>query len=77
MQDEEICLLEPDISTIYGVYESNDISTPDTPSLILNNLTGPTGKQQTFYLVKSLLEKKQIYRNLCRKINDLKVGLVI
>jgi len=75
VQDEEICLLEPDVSTIYGVYESNNTLTPDTPSLILNNLTGPTGKTADLLLGEEFIgERSKSIGIYAEKINDLKVG---
>jgi len=75
VQDEEICLLEPDVSTIYGIYESNDTSTPDTPSLILNSLTGPTGKTGDLLVGEEFIgERSKSIGIYVEKINDLKVG---
>ena len=50
VQDRELCLLEPDVIKIYGVFESNDTSDPTLPSISLFNLNGPTGKTDDFVI---------------------------
>ena len=44
VQDEEICLLQPDVTVLYGIYESNDTSDAELPSLTLTTINGPTAK---------------------------------
>jgi len=44
VQDKEICLLEPDVTKIYGIFESSDSNAPVLPSLVLSNLNGQTGR---------------------------------
>ena len=44
VQDEEICLLQPDATVLYGIYESNDTSDAELPSLTLTTINGPTAK---------------------------------
>jgi hypothetical protein len=75
VQDEEICLLEPDVTTIYGVFESNDFSTPDIPSLVLSSLTGPTGKTGDLLVGEEFIgERSNSIGIYVEKINDLSVG---
>jgi len=50
VQDKEICLLEPDVTKVYGVYEANDTNNPTLPSISLFNLDGPTGKVDDFII---------------------------
>lgn len=75
VQDEEICLLEPDVTTIYGVFESNDFSTPDIPSLVLSSLTGITGKTGDLLVGEEFIgERSNSIGIYVEKINDLSVG---
>jgi hypothetical protein len=40
VQDQEVCLLYPDITKIYGVYESNSTADPVLPTVAVSNLSG-------------------------------------
>jgi hypothetical protein len=42
VQDEEICLLTSDVTKIYGIFESNDTTNPDVPSIILESIQSNT-----------------------------------
>lgn len=55
VQDEEICLLEPDVTKVYGVYEANDNNNPTLPSISLFNLDGPTGKVDDFIIGEEII----------------------
>jgi len=75
VQDEEICLLEPDVTKIYGIFESNDFSTPDIPSLILTSLNGITGKTGDLLVGEEFIgERSNSIGIYVEKINDLSVG---
>jgi len=50
VQDKDICLLEPDVLKVYGVFESDTTNDPEIPSLTLFNLSGPTGKVDDFVI---------------------------
>ena len=50
VQDKDICLLEPDVVKVYGVFESDSVSDPELPSITLFNLNGPTGKVDDFVI---------------------------
>ena len=43
VEDEEICLNVPDVVRVLGVYESNDMTDPDLPSITMTSLSGPNG----------------------------------
>jgi len=43
VEDEEICLNVPDVVRVLGVYESNDMTDPDLPSITMSSITGPSG----------------------------------
>jgi len=75
VQDEEICLLEPDVTKIYGIYESNDTNDPDLPSLILSNLSGPTNKTGDLLVGEEFVGKiSQAVGLYSEKINDSKIS---
>ena len=66
VQDREICLLEPEVTKIYGIFESSDASSnPKTPRLTLSSLNGPTNKTGDLligeHFVGSLSNSKAIY----------------
>jgi len=42
IQDDEICLNYPDIIKIHGIFESNDMNDPTTPSFYVSAMNGPT-----------------------------------
>ena len=42
VQDEKISLNVPDVAQLLGVFESNDTSEPDLPSLTLSGFSGPS-----------------------------------
>ena len=44
VQDKEICLGEPDVTKVYGVFESGATADPLLPSVSLFNMNGPTGR---------------------------------
>jgi len=77
VQDEEICLLEPDVTKIYAVYESNDTNSPDLPRLTFSDLSGPTNKTGDLILGDEIVGKNSKSVALyAEKINDLNVGIV-
>ena len=44
VQDTDICLGEPDVTKVYGVFESGGIADPLIPSVTVFNMNGPTGR---------------------------------
>ena len=44
VQDKELCLLVPDVTKVYGIFESSDTTDPKLPRISLFNLNGPTGR---------------------------------
>ena len=77
VEDEEICLLYPDVTKLYGVFETDNNSDPDLPSLIFSSISGPTNKTGDLLvgekIVGSTSKAVAIY---CEKINDLKIGII-
>ena len=54
VQDEKICLNVPDAAQLLGVFESNDTSEPDLPSITLTGFDGPTGTNADFIIGEKL-----------------------
>ena len=54
VQDEKISLNVPDAAQLLGVFESNDTSEPDLPSITLTGFDGPTGTNADFIIGEKL-----------------------
>ena len=50
VQDEDICLLYPDVNKIHGIYESSSVNDPILPRLSLSNINGQTNSTNDFIL---------------------------
>ena len=77
VQDSEICLLEPDVTRVYGVFQSNDTNNADTPTIIFTSLDGPTNKTGDLVVGEEFVgESSQSVGIYIEKVNDLKVGYI-
>lgn len=77
VQDEDLCLLEPDVTNVYAVFESNDTNDPDLPSLVLTSLDGPTNKTGDLLVGEEFVgQRSNAVGIYAEKINDLKIGFV-
>jgi hypothetical protein len=50
VQDDEICLLTSDVSRIYGIFESDNLSNPDLPSIILESIQSNNNSTNDFVI---------------------------
>ena len=77
VQDEDICLLEPDVTKLYGIYESNDTSEPELPNLTLTTIEGPTNKTDDLLIgeefVGSISGAVGVY---AEKLNSIKISYI-
>lgn len=77
VQDEEICLNIPDVTKIYGVFESSSTTEPTLPSLTFSSLTGPTNKTSDLLVGEKVTGNTSgaiaIYVG---KVNDLQINFV-
>ena len=48
VQDNDLCLLAPDVTKVYGVFESSTTSSASLPKLTLSSINGPTSKTADF-----------------------------
>ena len=55
IQDKEICLNYPDVFVIYGIFESNNSSTPSAPSLNISSLDGPSNTTNDLIIGESFV----------------------
>ena len=74
-QDEEICLNVPDVTKIYGVFESTTTSEANLSSVTFSSLTGPTNRTGDLLIGETFIGQTSgavaIYTT---KVNDLKIG---
>ena len=77
VQDNEICLLQPDVTVLYGIYESNDTSEPELPNITLTTINGPTSRTDDLLIgeefVGSISGAVGLY---AEKLNSLQISYV-
>jgi hypothetical protein len=77
VQDEEICLNVPDVTKIYGVFESTTTSEANLSSVTFSSLTGPTNRTGDLLIGETFIGQTSgaiaIYTT---KVNDLKINFV-
>jgi hypothetical protein len=77
VQDSEICLLIPEVTKLYGIFESSDINTPKLPSLTLTQITGPNAKTEDILLGEELRgNNSNAVAIVAEKINDFEIGII-
>jgi hypothetical protein len=77
VQDADICLLEPDVTKIYGVFESSTINSPSLPKVTLSSISGLTNKTGDLLIgekiIGSVSKAVAIY---VQSVNDLSINFV-
>ena len=77
IQDSEICLLRPEVTKLYGVFESSDLNEAKIPSLLLSQITGPSAKTEDILLGEQLIgTNSNAIAIVAEKINDLEIGII-
>ena len=77
VQDEEICLLRPDVRKIHAIFESNNTNDPVLPSVTLSQLTGPNARVTDILVGDEFVgETSHAIGIYCEKNNDLQIGYV-
>lgn len=77
VQDTEICLLSPDVTKIYGIFESSTSSSASLPNLTLSALSGPTNKTDDLLVGEKLIgSSSKSVAIFVEKINDLTISVV-
>ena len=75
VQDEEICLNIPDVMRILGIYESNDDSDPNLPSITLASLSGPNGTTADLTVGEELISTTGAVAIIVEIIDATKLGI--
>ena len=77
VQDEVICLNTPDVTKIYGVFQSDDVGDPVTPYMTLSQMDGVSGTTNDLLIGETLTGQtsgaKAIY---IEKFTDTKVYFI-
>jgi hypothetical protein len=77
IQDSEICLLRPEVTKLYGIFESSDLNEAKIPSLLLSQITGPSAKTEDILLGEQLIgTNSNAIAVVAEKINDLEIGII-
>ena len=74
VQDEEICLLRPDVTKIYGIYESSSTSDPILPRITISELNGPTSKTLDLLIGEKIIgQSSNSVAVYCERVNDSQI----
>jgi hypothetical protein len=77
VQDTDICLLEPDVTKIYGIFESSTVNPPSLPKVTLSSISGLTNKTGDLLIGEKIIgsESKAIAIYV-KSVNDLSINCV-
>lgn len=77
VQDEEICLMRPDVIEILGIFESDNTSEPDVKRIELTSLDGPT-QTTADLIIGERFEgiTSEAIGIVVEKINDTTIGFI-
>jgi hypothetical protein len=77
VQDIDICLLEPDVTKIYGVFESSTVTPPSLPRLTLSSISGPTNKTGDLLVGETIIgSNSKAVAIYVKSVNDLSINFV-
>lgn len=77
VQDNEICLRIPDVTKIYGVFESSTTDSAELPKLTLSSLSGPTNKTKDLLIGEKLIgSTSKAVAILVSNVTDLSINFV-
>jgi hypothetical protein len=78
VQDIDICLLKPDITRVYGIFESENTSDAELPNILLQSLSGANAKT-TDLLIGEEIEglRSGAVAIYCEKLSDTKISYVL
>ena len=78
VQDSEICLNYPDVTKIYGVFESSNTSDPVLPSLSLININGANGTVDDFIIGEEIYGSNSLaVGRYVGKVNSTTINYVL
>jgi hypothetical protein len=75
VQDEEISLNIPDVIRILGIYESNDASDPDLPTITLASISGPNGTTADLTVGEEIISSQGSVAIIVEIINSSTLGV--
>jgi hypothetical protein len=76
VQDVELCLLSPDVTKIYGIFESSTINSASLPSLNLSSMSGPTNKVDDLLIGERIIgNTSECVAIYTKKSNDLEINI--
>ena len=75
VEDKEICLNVPDVERVIGIYESNDMTDPDLPSITLSSLSGPNGTTADLTVGEEIISTDGGVAIVAEIINSTKIGI--
>lgn len=74
VQDEDVCLLYPDITKVYSILESNDTQDPLLPTMSVNTISGTSGKTKDFVIGEEFIgETSNAVGLVISRINDERI----
>lgn len=77
VQDNDICLLTPDVTKIYGVFESSTVNSAALPKLTLSSINGQTNKTGDLLVGEKFIgTNSKAVGILVRTVNDLSINFV-
>ncbi len=77
VQDKEICLNYPDVGILYGIFESNDTSDPQSPFATIGSMDGLTSTTNDLIIGESIIGKTSGAKALyTERKSDTSVGFV-
>jgi len=81
VEDDDICLLQSDVNSIYGIFEQNDSSNlnidPTCPTITLSNISGPSGSTNDISLGETFVGQLTNAVAICvEKVNSNTIGFV-
>ena len=75
VQDEEISLNVPDVLRVVGIYQSNDDSDPDLPSITMASLSGPNGTTSDLTVGEEIISSNGSVAVVVEITNSTKIGI--
>ena len=74
VQDEDICLLVPDITKVYSILESTNTNDPVLPTIIFSNISGDSATTQDLIIGEEFIgEQSGAVGVLVSKVNDSRI----
>ena len=75
VEDKEICLNVPDVERVIGIYESNDMTDPDLPSITLSSLSGPNGTTADLTVGEEIISSDGAVAIVAEITNSTQIGI--